>query len=177
MRIDTRAGLIEAEVLRNSIRVKMTKPKKLERDITIKIDDKDYKVHFINTGVPHTVLFYDDLSNIDVNNLGRLIRFHNRFKPDGANVDFVHILDDKNIEVRTYERGVEAETLACGTGSIASGLITAIIKQLNGRKSINVKTMSGEILKVYFDIDSDNISNVWLEGRASKVFSGRISYV
>jgi diaminopimelate epimerase len=171
--IETKAGIIEAEVKGDNAKIKFTEPKDMKLGIPIIINDKTIKVNFINTGVPHAVIFVDGLEEIDVDNLGREIRYHNYFQPAGTNVNFIEVKDNYNIKVRTYERGVEAETLACGTGSVASALITAYNLQFttpNGK--INILTRGGEILKVYFNKSGNNFSDVWLEGKAKIVYNG-----
>ena len=173
-KIKTMAGIIESQVFNNTIKVKMTEPKHLRLDVGIKFGANDYNVHYIDTGVPHIVLFTEDLKQIDVNTLGRNMRFHGEFKPKGTNVDFVSIVDNNNIKIRTYERGVEAETLACGTGSVASSIVTALVLQLKGKRLMNVETTGGEILKVYFDVKDNKICDVWLEGKVNITFKGQI---
>ncbi len=127
-----------------------------------------YKLNFVNTGVPHVVHFVDDLDSVDVKDLGSHIRNHGEFAPSGTNADFVKVVDKHNIKVRTYERGVEDETLACGTGAVASAIIAAESEKMVS--PVTVETRSGEKLKVYFDIIDGNFKNVHLEGRAKLVF-------
>jgi len=100
------------------------------------------------------------------------VRFHKRFSPAGTNVDFVEPLSKDCVCVRTYERGVEGETLACGTGSVASALVTAYNLMPSSSGAIDVKTRSGEVLRVYFDKSKGTFKNVWLEGSVRKVYKG-----
>jgi len=187
LKIETKAGIIDVQVWVDNIKIKLTDPKDLKLDIPIKINNRPLKVNFINTGVPHAVIFVEGLDKIDVANLGRQIRYHHKFKPAGTNVDFVEVLTDDSIKIRTYERGVEDETLACGTGSVASALIfvarlplpvrqAGVCPCLSGRQAfvrqIDVITKSGEILKVYFKRLGNNFRNVWLEGKARIVYKG-----
>lgn len=173
MKIKTKAGVIEARVNGDNVKIKLTDPKNIELGIPLKINDRLLKVNFINTGVPHTVIFVEGLDKIDVQNLGRAIRYHRRFSPKGTNVDFVKVLDNNSIRVRTYERGVEDETFACGTGSVASALITAHQStRAPKHQKMNVQTSGGEVLKVYFDRINNEFKNVWLEGKAKVVFMG-----
>ncbi len=171
LKIKTKAGIIESEVNDENVRIKLTNPKDIKLDIPIKINKRPLKVNFINTGVPHTLIFVEGLDKIDVVNLGRQIRYHSRFKPAGTNVDFVEVLGNNSIENRTYERGVEDETLACGTGAVASSLI-AYRLSLIAISPTDVLTRSGEILKVYFNKVGNNFKDVWLEGRAKIVYKG-----
>jgi len=130
------------------------------------------KVDFINTGVPHTVLYVKDLNNHPVFEEGREIRYHSIFSPAGTNANFVKVVNPKYIEVRTYERGVEDETLACGTGSIAAAL-TSNARGL-ASSPVTVKTRGGEELKVYFEKNDDAFTKVWLEGGTEIACKGRL---
>jgi diaminopimelate epimerase len=169
--IETKAGIIESEINGNNVRIKLTDPKNIKLNIPIKINNRLLKVNFINTGVPHTVIFLEGLDKIDVFNLGRQIRYHHKFLPAGTNVDFVEVLGDNSIKVRTYERGVEDETLACGTGAVASSLI-AYRLSLIAKSPASVLTKSGELLKVYFNKIDNRFKNVWLEGKVKRVYEG-----
>ncbi|MBU1075791.1 MAG: diaminopimelate epimerase [Spirochaetes bacterium] len=172
MTFETIAGMIEGEVKsKNIIKVKLTDPFGFKKDIKIKYKGKDLTAHFINTGVPHTVLFVSNLEKADVFNIGRFIRYHKLFQKAGTNVNFVQVTDRHNIIVRTYERGVENETLACGTGMTASSLISSVIKKTVS--PVRVKARSGEYVSVYFNCDEKgNFSRVYLEGEVLPVFSG-----
>jgi diaminopimelate epimerase len=182
LKIETKAGIIQAEVKEDNVKIKLTDPKDLKLSLPIKVSGRTIKVNFLNTGVPHAVIFVEGLDKFDVLSLGRQIRYHNSFKPAGTNVDFVEVLSDDLIEVRTYERGVEDETLACGTGAVASALVadyrlsleTPRRRVVADKFGMKVKTRSGEILKVYFDRIEKCFKDVWLQGRAQVVFSGRI---
>lgn len=171
MKIETLAGIIGAEVSGEKIRLEMSEPKDIKLDIDLTIDGKGYSVNFVNTGVPHAVVFTDKLNGCDVKNLGRRIRYHRAFAHRGTNADFVEPQNGNLLKVRTYERGVEDETLACGTGVVASAIIAAAVK---GFKSpVKCLTRSGEILKIYFKKGGDSFRDVYLEGGAKKVFCGR----
>ncbi|MFH1397039.1 MAG: diaminopimelate epimerase [Candidatus Omnitrophota bacterium] len=170
--IQTKAGIIESVVNKDSVRIKLTEPKDFRLDIPIKVNSRKLKINFINTGVPQAVIFVEGLDKIDVFNLGRLIRNDLQFSPAGTNVNFVEIVNDNSLKIRTYERGVEDETLACGTGSAASALITGYRLGVSGYRKINVHTKGGEVLKVYYMKEGDNFKDVWLEGKASIVYKG-----
>ena len=172
IRIETRAGIIEAKVNQNDTKVRMTPPKDIKLELPLIVSRKKINVDFINTGVPHVVIFVEGLDKINVVNIGRQIRFHKEFLPEGTNVDFVQIIDDDNIKLRTYERGVEDETLACGTGAVAAALIDARRYRLVLSRKINVLTRSGEVLKVEFNRINGNFNDVWLEGKVRIVYSG-----
>ncbi|MDD5429564.1 MAG: diaminopimelate epimerase [Candidatus Omnitrophica bacterium] len=175
---ETKAGIIEAKLIKGEVSIKMTKPRGLKFGIPLEISGKNIKVNFINTGVPHTVIFVEGLKNIDVDNLGRQVRFHKKFSPAGTNVDFIESLGFETIRIRTYERGVEAETLACGTGSAASAIVADCILRPETKDScrqINVITKSGEALSVFFKRKAGRINDIWLKGKAAIVCSGQIS--
>jgi diaminopimelate epimerase len=171
LKIETKAGVIESEVKSDNIKIKLTDPKNLKLGIPIKIGKKTLRVNFINTGVPHAVIFVEGIDKIDVFNLGRFIRFHKKFHPRGTNVDFVEVLSGNSLKIRTYERGVEDETLACGTGAVAAALITSHCSAITSHQ-IGISTKSGERLKVYFDKRKNGFKNVWLEGKARIVYKG-----
>ncbi len=172
VRVETKAGIYEGEITaKDRVKVKMQEPKDLRLNFPINVNGRKIKVNFINTGVPHTVVFVDGLDKIDVDAIGSAMRHHDEFKPKGTNVDFVEIMDDNNIKMRTYERGVEGETFACGTGAVASAIISRV-KGEGLRVKINVHTLGG-ILKVEFQKIGNQIKNVYLEGEAKKVFTGQ----
>ena len=124
--VETAAGIYEGEMsAKDMVRIKMKEPMDLRLNFPINVNGRGIKANFINTGVPHTVVFVEGLDKIDVDSIGSEIRHHDEFKPKGSNVNFVETIDDSNIKIRTYERGVEGETLACGTGAVASAIITA----------------------------------------------------
>ena len=179
MSFRTLAGLIEAEVQGERAKVRMTHPHGLELDIPVKLDECLLSLNFINTGVPHAVFFARSESQLeytDVFGLGRSIRFHRRFEPAGSNADFVYVRGPHNIVIRTYERGVEAETLACGTGAIA-GALTAAAKDFVV-SPVDVRTGSGESLVIYFEKSLQEsaivFSEVYLEGDAKVVYDGEL---
>jgi len=172
MTIDTLAGMLNASVRGDIVKVKLTDPKDIRWNFCLMINKCPYKVNFVDSGVPHVVHFVEDLDKVDVKNLGSHIRYHGEFSPEGANADFVRIIDKHNIKIRTYERGVEDETLACGTGAVASAIISAEAEKLSS--PVTVHTQGGEKLKIYFDLIGGNFRNVYLEGRAQLVFEGVI---
>lgn len=160
------AGAISAAVKQGSIvKIKMPAPSRIALDIKLKIKGKTIKLNFADTGVPHAVCFVPSAEEVDVEELGGIIRRHQRFAPEGTNADFVEIKDSHNIVVRTYERGVEGETLACGTGVVAASLIS-ILKDY-AHSPINAMTRGGELLKVYYDN-----KDIFFEGKVFSVFEG-----
>lgn len=173
--IETKAGMVKSQVNGNNVKIRLTGPAGFKLNIPIRVNRRALQVNFINTGVPHAVIFVEGLEKIDVENLGRQIRYHKKFAPRGTNVDFIEVLSRDSIKVRTYERGVEGETLACGTGAVAAALISAYgIWHMAYGKGIKVKTKSGEILKVYFEKINNCFKNVWLEGKVNIVYKGEL---
>jgi diaminopimelate epimerase len=164
----TDAGPVEAEVLAgtNRARVRLPAPRDLKLDQPLDVDGQSLTVHFVNTGVPHAVVFVADVEKVDVAGLGRALRFHPHFAPAGTNVNFVQVLSPSDMLLRTYERGVEAETYACGTGAAASQLVANAL-DLTG-DAAGLKTTGGEILGITLQSDA-----VYLEGAAEMVFTGR----
>ncbi|MEW6089264.1 MAG: diaminopimelate epimerase [bacterium] len=169
--METKAGIINARVKKEMVSLAMTEPSQITLNLNLKLKEMTKEVSFINTGVPHVVFFTDNLDKVDVSKLGKEIRYYPEFSSQGTNVNFVQVISDTNIRVRTYERGVEGETLACGTGSVASAIISYLKK--NVINPVNVITKGGE-LKVYFKEKDKKINNVFLEGKASVVYEGRI---
>ena len=131
------------------------------------------KAHFIDTGSPHAILFVSDLETCDVTGMGRLLRHHHAFAPAGANINFVK-RGVSGLSVRTYERGVEAETLACGTGAVACAVIECILHKTPPPIAIHVR--SGENLTVDFKLNAGEVDQVVLEGSAHLLFSGEVEY-
>jgi diaminopimelate epimerase len=170
--IETRAGIIQSRVKGDNVRIKLTDPKDIKLDIPITVANRNLRVNFIDTGVPHAVIFVEGLDEIRVKEIGRTIRYHKKFSPRGTNVDFIEALSKDLIAVRTYERGVEDETLACGTGAVASALLYAMSYTLCAENRIKVRTKSAEVLKVYFKKDGNGFRDVWLEGKARIVYKG-----
>ena len=175
MRFRTLAGIIEAEMAGERVKVRMTPPHSLALDFSIELSGESFPFHFINTGVPHAVTIFnseDTLRATDVFNIGRAVRHHSHFQPAGTNVNFIFVRDAGNLLVRTYERGVEDETFACGTGTIASTLVAAA----KGRVSspVRVETTGGEFLTVYFSgvprPKGSSSLDVFLEGNAHVVY-------
>jgi diaminopimelate epimerase len=176
MAFRTLAGIINAEMIEDRVKIQTTAPFGLERDIALDVEGKPFLLHFINTGVPHVVCFLEDVEKLkddDIFRWGRAIRFSSRFQPAGTNVNFVSVLDRHSVKIRTYERGVEAETLACGTGSIASALIGASRKILSS--PVEVETRSGDKLTIHFtQQNSDHFPEVYLEGSAKVVYEAEL---
>jgi len=180
--METLAGEIMAQAEGEVARVRLSDPKDYMPKLHITVGNQKLEVHAIDTGVPHTVVFVDGLQEVNVNSLGALVRNHPRFAPRGTNVNFVERARDGMVAVRTYERGVEAETLACGTGAVASALVAYLQANPGVKKQkgafMKVLTASKEILEITFDLDTGaKIDNVWLKGSARLIAKGEYFYV
>ena len=127
---------------------------------------------FLNTGSPHHVTLVEDLANYDVKNNGAKIRYSSLYENEGSNVNFVTQLSQNHFALRTYERGVEDETLSCGTGATATAIAMHAINKTN-ETSINLDVQGGK-LKVTFDKTNNGYENVFLIGPATFVFEGEI---
>lgn len=169
---DTKAGLVRAAFEGEGVRVALSDPRDLKLGRRIALSRGETEVHSVNTGVPHAVVFVDDVEDVDVAALGREIRCHAEFAPSGTNANFIQHLDGGAIRVRTYERGVEAETLACGTGVAASALIAHA--QLGMPSPVAVRVQGGDTLEVRFRRSGGRFADVALEGPADFVFEGAI---
>ncbi|SRR5579862_547735 len=167
VQFETMAGVVRARLVGDSVRLVMSAPKDLLLNRKLRVEGEEFTVHSVNTGVPHAVVFVDDLERVDVARLGAAIRLHELFAPQGTNVNFV-----SPEGVRTFERGVEAETLACGTGVVAVALVSHL---LTGAASpVGVRVRGGDLLHVGFEEHNGVFENVTLTGPADFVFDGRI---
>ncbi len=174
MCFETLAGIIEAEVADGEVAVKMTDPVNLCLQQTIYVNNAPLTLHSINTGVPHAVVFVDNIEETDVRGLGKAIRYQEAFAPAGTNVNFVQKIGDA-FKVRTYERGVEDETLACGTGSAACAIIASLLGKTTS--PVEIITSGGDQLTILFECKpSDNaICNVYLKGPARIIYAGELN--
>jgi diaminopimelate epimerase len=170
--LETLAGVIHAEVQDRVARVLMTGVGEVRLHLDIPINDLILHGHFMKVGVPHTVIPIENLDDVPVKEWGRAVRFHPMFQPAGANCNFFKVEGPHAVTVRTYERGVEDETLACGTGAVAAALIAARLGQVSS--PVLVHTRGGEVLTVTFRTASDSLTEVFLEGEALVVYQGEL---
>jgi len=167
-------GPHRAWVLDDGIRLELGEPKDIRLNLEVDFDDcGKWTLHYVEVGVPHVVAFSAGLENLALIRIGRRIRQHKFFMPQGTNANFVVVNGRNDICIRTYERGVEDETLACGTGSTASAIIGSILGLTE--PPVRVKTWSGGQLTIDFEQDDDEIRDVFLTGDAVEVFQGGIS--
>lgn len=181
MHFETIAGLIEAQIIGDNAKIRLTSPTDIMLSRSVEIDGAEKEIHSINTGVPHVVHFVESNGDTPVKEWGHHIRHHGLFGPAGTNVNFVQ-MPDNELYVRTYERGVEDETKACGTGAVASALIAALHGHV--ASPVKVRTSGGDILTIHFSLvdigdapDDDHeqrIADVFLEGPASFIYEGQL---
>ena len=172
-RFESLAGVIDADIHGARVRVRLMDPKDFKERQKIKVGQKELSYYFIRVGVPHVVIFVEGLWKLPVFEIGRAIRFHSEFQPAGTNVNFVEVTGSNSICVETYERGVEENTQACGTGSTASAIVSVVAGYV--KTPVEVKTRGGEILTVDFLRKGDPVQDVYLEGDAQLVYEGKIS--
>jgi diaminopimelate epimerase len=174
MTFDTVAGRVGAEIIGEQVRLQMTRPKEWRMNINWPVTGAVLRCHFVNSGVPHAVIPVADLDRCDVAGLGRAIRHHAAFAPAGANANFIRVTGPNEFRIRTYERGVEAETLACGTGMVAAALVAGRMGLAD--PPMRVRTAGGDDLTVDFERTPDGATNVLLTGPAEYAFTGRLAY-
>jgi len=170
---ETEAGVITVCLRGELVTVNLTSPTDLRLNEQVRISTGPSAVHSVNTGVPHSVLFVPDADRAMVLQVGPEIRRHPHFGPKGTNVNFVQVLGPSHIRVRTFERGVEGETLACGTGVTASALISSLVHRFSS--PVKVQVQGGDQLEVGFRAGEGGFSEVTLTGPADFVFDGKAS--
>ena len=169
---ETDVGVVSAQMNNDRVKVRMPEPSDLKMVYPLALSNRSLEISSVNTGVPHVVVMVEHVNDIDVIELGREIRFHQSFSPAGTNANFVERQKNNTIEIRTYERGVEDETLACGTGAIASAIVSA--GRFNLSSPVDVRTRSGEKLTIYFDTEEGHFSNIYMEGYARIIYVGEL---
>ncbi len=173
MNFDTVAGLIHADVHGEEVELQMTEPGDWRTGLTLDIDGVAWSCDFVNTGVPHVVVRVEDVSAVEVERVGRAIRRHAHFAPAGTNVNFAQVTGPSSLRVRTYERGVEQETGACGTGIVASALLLGKAGAVT--PPVEVTAASGDTITVSYELTDDGARQVRMRGPAVYVFRGSLS--
>ena len=174
MTFESRSGTHRADIIDGeNVRLAMPDPRAMILDVELPLKGERLTVHRINTGVPHAVHEVEELEDYPVAEFGRAIREHNAFVPEGTNADFIRVVDGSTIALRTYERGVEDETLACGTGAVAASLIEAARGRVTS--PVSVLTRGGPTLVVEFFMSDMGFCNVTLTGEARVVYRGTIT--
>jgi len=172
MSFETEAGIIHAKVAKDQVKIKMPDPADLKTDYALELENSTLSVSSVNTGVPHVVVEADNIDDIEVVKLGREIRFHDVFDPAGTNVNFVCLQNDDIVAIRTYERGVEDETLACGTGAIACAIVISYKKKI--KSPVKVMTRSGGYLYIYYKVKQGIFYDIFLEGDARIIYKAQL---
>jgi len=172
MHIETAAGILKADVLSDAVRLQLPAPMDCQCHQTLELDNQAVRYHAIHTGVPHAVVETQALDSLDVRAIGGAVRHHPAFAPEGTNVDFMAITGPQALRVRTYERGVEAETPACGTGITACALIAGRLGRVTS--PVRVTCKHGDTLEVNYRMSTDGFGAVTLLGPAVYVFDGTI---
>jgi len=175
LRIETLAGPVAARMTApGRVRIELTPPSEIVAHPALSLVGGAADVHLVNTGVPHAVVFVEGLEAVDVRTLGRALRNHPAFAPEGANADFVEPDGSGGVRLRTYERGVEDETLACGTGAVAAALVAAHTRSLSS--PVRVIPRSGEEMLVHFTGRGPRFAKAELEGPVSVTFRGEVGF-
>lgn len=174
MTFETGAGIIAAEMVGDRVRLGMTVPGDWRLNQVIDLDGRKRPYGFVNSGVPHVVMPLEQLEQEDVAKTGAAIRYHKDFAPRGTNANFIQVTGPDTLKIRTYERGVEAETLACGTGIVASGLIAGRMGWV--KPPVKVTCAGGDVLEVGYVLTADGARDVTLLGPAVHVFTGELQY-
>lgn len=173
MSFETMAGIIRSEIVGDQVRLTMTDPVDWRLDQQLVLHDQIIDYDFVNSGVEHVVIRNDDVAGVDLPPLGHGIRYHDAFKPRGTNVNVVAVTGPREMLIRTYERGVEGETLACGTGMVAASVIAGRKGWVDG-SPVQLTCASGDVLDVGFDLTETGARNVTLFGPAVYVFKGEL---
>jgi diaminopimelate epimerase len=169
----TGAGIVRGEVHESGrVAIGMTDPRSTSFDRELIVDGSPITYDFIDTGVPHVVITTDDVGRFDLDSLGPKIRYHEAFAPEGANVNAIDVSREGVVRIRTYERGVEAQTMACGTGAVAAA-VTAFMKG-SVHPPVTVVPPSGAVLTVAFRTGAE-ITDVTLEGDARIIYKGMLN--
>jgi len=169
---ETPAGVIGAKLIGDLVTLQMSDPKDLRLGLELTVEAQSIKADYVDSGVPHVVVSVASIDQVDVHSLGAKLRLLPDFAPRGANANFSERRGPQRIAIRTYERGVEAETLACGTGVVASAILFAARENVSG--PIEVMVRGGDTLKVDFNRDGNGFTGVTLTGPAEFVFDGMI---
>lgn len=167
---ETLAGTLTAALHGDQVQLAMSTPHGTALGTHLAVAGEELVVHFLNTGVPHAVVFREDLAATNVRQLGAALRYHTHFAPKGTNANFAAIQPDGSLELRTYERGVEDETLACGTGVVAAALLHHLLQ--GAPSPVAVKVRGGDTLSVHFERTAETFQTVTLTGPADFVFDG-----
>lgn len=171
--IEVMHQLYTSSVVESEVCIKMKEPSEMRWNIPFNFEDQLFKAHYLHTGVPHVVVLVERVDQINLNKLGPYLRYHPLWQPQGTNVTCVEQIEPQQLKMRTYERGVEAETLACGTGAVAAALAVAYQNHL-AKSPLTLETKSGEKLHVGFSLQQNRFSTITLTGPVQAIFEGEI---
>jgi diaminopimelate epimerase len=181
IRILSQAGLVHGRnVDAQYVQVCIPSPKDIQHDFLVQALGQSYTCDFAVTGVPHVITYVRDVNQVEVDKLGAALRHHSRFHPRGANANFVQVIEPGRLALRTFEFGVEHETLACGTGAAAAAILAGVRfdwpeKHLSGKEPVQVKTRGGDVMRIYFTRQADGgFIDVCLQTRVRFVYHGRL---
>ena len=170
MSFETAAGPYSADIVGDGVKLGMSDPTDVRADFKVALADGPRRASSANTGVPHVVYFVDDTEDVDVVALGRETRHHDDFAPAGTNANFAQTLEDGSLRLRTYERGVEDETLACGTGAVAAAITASLRGHATSPTTVHVR--GGFDLIIHFTNTGGGLGDIYLEGDARVVCAG-----
>jgi diaminopimelate epimerase len=170
LRLETGAGILQAQVSGDTVRIQLTDPRGPDETRAVQVPEQVGGAYWMDTGVPHVVTEIRNIATLNVQEYGAKIRYHDNYKPRGANASFFQKKAAGEIICRVYERGVEGETQSCGTGSTASALVAAMKYQWSS--PVKVHVASGDVLNIYFDKENRRFSNVCLEGAVKRQREG-----
>jgi diaminopimelate epimerase len=172
MKIETNIGVIEAEVLTKTVKLQFVEPSKMKLNLSIPFRNKVISGHFVRLGDPHYVVYTTNLRDHPIVGLAREIRYHESFAPEGTNVHFIEPVSRQQLRIRSYERGIEDETLACGSGCVSAALTTFCSSQT--MPPVTFEPQSGIPLTVHFRTDN-GFQDIFLEGDARLIFEGNLT--
>ncbi len=173
--LQTASGPVQAMVRDDAVTILLPPPRNINLNIQLKINNAPVCVAFADTGVPHAIVRCNDISSAPLDSLAPAIRHHPYFAPAGTNVDFIEIAPDRTVHIRTFERGVEGETLACGTGIAAAGLVCILCGEVSS--PVQVRAAGGDTLLVSVTLEQDTVRELALSGPAAHVFQGVIPLI
>lgn len=176
MEFETISGIYKSQITGEEVKVDFPPVHRtnIKLNKTHNFQDKKTEYHYCSIGVPHVVILIDDIDKMpykELISIGKTIRFSIDLFPQGTNVNFIELIDKHNIKIRTYERGVEDETLACGTGSTAAAIVLGLLKK--AEPSVNVHTRGG-VLKIHYKVENDLVNEINMTGEVKTVFKGEI---
>ena len=174
MKFETGAGMIEARMIDERVQLAMTTPREWRLDHVLDLNGVRRSYGFVNSGVPHVVMPVEDLDAEDVATNGAAVRYHKDFAPKGTNANFIKVTGPAALRIRTYERGVEAETLACGTGMVAAALIAGKMGWV--KPPVQVTCASNDVIVINYELTAEGAQKVTMLGPAEHVFQGMLEY-